>query len=172
MIQQFFSGYIPPKNCRAEGFSSGSVVKNPPANGGDMGSAPDLGRSPMPWSYWSHAPQLLSPCPRAWEPQQLSPQDLEPMLSKKRSHHKEKPINCNWRVAPVCHDRKAHPAMKTQYSSGTQSCPALCNPMDWSMPGFPVHHQLLELAQTHVHWVSDAIQPSQSSSTVSLKKIT
>ena len=39
-------------------------------------------------------------------------------------------------------------------------CVRLCNPMNLSMPGFPVHHQLLELAQTHVHWVSDAIQPS------------
>ena len=45
-------------------------------------------------------------------------------------------------------------------SSVTKSCPTLCNPMDCSTPGFPVHHQLLELAQTHVHWVSDAIQPS------------
>ena len=36
----------------------------------------------------------------------------------------------------------------------------LCNPMDCRMPGFPVHHQLLNLAQTHVHWISDAIQPS------------
>ena len=36
----------------------------------------------------------------------------------------------------------------------------LCNPMDCSTPGFPVHHQLLKLAQTHVHWVSDTIQPS------------
>ena len=36
----------------------------------------------------------------------------------------------------------------------------LCDPMDGSVPGFPVHHQLPELAQTHVHWVSDAIQPS------------
>ena len=35
-----------------------------------------------------------------------------------------------------------------------------CNPMDWRTPGFPVHHQLLELAQTHVHWFSDAMQPS------------
>ena len=47
-----------------------------------------------------------------------------------------------------------------QYSSVTQSCPTLCNPMDSSIPGFPVHHQLLELAQIHVHQVSDAIQPS------------
>ena len=45
-------------------------------------------------------------------------------------------------------------------SSVSQSCPTLCEPMDCSMPGFPVHHQLLELAQTHVHQVGDAIQPS------------
>ena len=47
-----------------------------------------------------------------------------------------------------------------QFSSVTQSCPALFNPMDCSMPGLPVHHQLLELIQTHVHRVGDAIQPS------------
>ena len=47
-----------------------------------------------------------------------------------------------------------------QFSSTTQSCPTLCNPMDCSMPGFPVHHQLPELAQTHVHWVGNSIQPS------------
>ena len=45
-------------------------------------------------------------------------------------------------------------------SSVTQSCLTLCDPKDCSMPGFPVHHQLLELAQTHVHLVGDAIQPS------------
>ena len=45
-------------------------------------------------------------------------------------------------------------------SSVTQSCPTFCDPMDCSMPGFPVHHQLLELTQTHIHQVSDAIQPS------------
>ena len=47
-----------------------------------------------------------------------------------------------------------------QFSSVAQLCPALCNPMDCSMPGFPVHHQLPELTQTHVHQVGDAIQPS------------
>ena len=41
--------------------------------------------------------------------------------------------------------------MDSQFSSVTQLCPTLCNPMDCSMPGFPVHHQLLELTQTHVH---------------------
>ena len=48
----------------------------------------------------------------------------------------------------------------TQFSSVTQSCPTLYDPMDYSRPSFPVHHQLPELAQTHVHQVSDAIQPS------------
>ena len=47
-----------------------------------------------------------------------------------------------------------------QFSSVPQSCPTLCDPMNHSMPGLPVHHQLLEFTQTHVHWVSDAIQPS------------
>ena len=47
-----------------------------------------------------------------------------------------------------------------RFSSVTQLPPTLCDPMDCSMPGFPVHHQLLELAQTHVHGVGDAIQPS------------
>ena len=47
-----------------------------------------------------------------------------------------------------------------QFSSVTQSCPTLCSPMDCSKPGFPVHQKLPELAQTHVHWVGDAIQPS------------
>ena len=47
-----------------------------------------------------------------------------------------------------------------QFSSVAQSCPTLCDPINHSMPGLPVHHQLLESTQTHVHWVVDAIQPS------------
>ena len=50
-----------------------------------------------------------------------------------------------------------------QFSSVTQSCLTLCDPMNRSMPGLPVHHQPLEPTQTHDHWVGDAIQPSQSS---------
>ena len=45
------------------------------------------------------------------------------------------------------------------HPQSVQSCLTLCDPMDYSTPGLPVHHQLLELAQTHVHWVSNAIQP-------------
>ena len=47
-----------------------------------------------------------------------------------------------------------------QFSSVTQSCPTLCDPMNCSTPGLPVHHQLPEFTQTHIHRVSDAIQPS------------
>ena len=52
--------------------------------------------------------------------------------------------------------------------SVTQSCPTLCDPMDCSTPGFPVLHHLLELAQTHVHWIGDTIQPLCSLSSPSL----
>ena len=48
------------------------------------------------------------------------------------------------------------------YCSVAQSCPTLCNPMDCSTPGFPVHHHFPEFAQTHIYWVSDAIQSSGS----------
>ena len=47
-----------------------------------------------------------------------------------------------------------------EFSSVAQSCPTLCDPMNHSMLGLPVHHQLPESTQTHVHWVNDAIQPS------------
>ena len=49
---------------------------------------------------------------------------------------------------------------RVQFSSVTQSCPTLCNPTDCSTPGFPVHYQLLEPTQTHVHHIGYAIQPS------------
>ena len=55
-----------------------------------------------------------------------------------------------------------------QFRSVTQSCPTLCNPMDRSTPGLPVHHQLLEFTQIHAHRVGDAIQPSHSLSSPSL----
>ena len=57
--------------------------------------------------------------------------------------------------------------LSVQYSLVAQSCPTLCNPMDCSTPGLPVHHQLPEFTQTHVHWVSDATQPSHPLSTPS-----
>ena len=60
----------------------------------------------------------------------------------------------------------------TLFSSVPQSCLTLCDPMECSTPGFPVHHQLLELAQTHVHPVSDATQPSHPHIIMHLSKST
>ena len=63
-------------------------------------------------------------------------------------------------------ERNPHPLtelfmmLMQHVSTVTQSCSTLCKPMDYSTPGFPVHHQLWELPQTHVHRVGDAIQPS------------
>ena len=71
----------------------------------------------------------------------------------------------SWTVAlqaPLSMDifRQEHWNGSVQFCSVSQSCPTLCDPTDCSTPGLPVHHQLLEFTQTHVHWVSDAIQPS------------
>ena len=72
-------------------------------------------------------------------------------------------IDCQWTLAPVQDQRNGNNlarAYNLQFSSVTQSCATLCYPMDCSTPGFPVHHPLLELVQTHVHRVTDAIEPS------------
>ena len=58
-------------------------------------------------------------------------------------------------------------SQSVQFSSVAQSCPILCDPMNLSTPGLPVHHQLPEFTQTHVHQVSDVIQPSHPPSSPS-----
>ena len=58
-------------------------------------------------------------------------------------------------------------SVSVQFSSVTQSCLTLCDPMNCSTPGLPVHHQLPEFTQTHIHRVSDAIQPSHPLSSAS-----
>ena len=64
--------------------------------------------------------------------------------------------------------RKGRPTTdRHQFSSVTQSCPTLCDPMNHSTPGLPVHHQLPEFTQTHVHRVHDAIQPPHPGSSPS-----
>ena len=71
------------------------MVKNPPANAGDMGSSPGLGKSHMPRGNQAHEPQLLSLRSRAREPQLLKPMHLEPVLRNRKSHCSEKPMHCN-----------------------------------------------------------------------------
>ena len=57
-------------------------------------------------------------------------------------------------------DGKNSLVISVQFSSVAQSCPTLCDPMNHSKPGLPIHHQLPESTKTHVHWVDDATQPS------------
>ena len=113
--------------------------KKSACNAGDLGSIPGLGRSPG----GGHGNPLQYSC-------------LENSMDRG-----------SWRA--IVHGvtksltglkRPSSSSSRLQFSPVAQSCPTLSNPMDCSMPGFPVHHQLPELAQTHVHWVSDAIQPS------------
>ena len=75
------------------------------------------------------------------------------MGSKRISCLLESPVELNT-------ERKPKAQFLFQFSSVTQLCPTLFNPMDCSIPGFPIHHQLLELAHTHSHQVGDAIQSS------------
>ena len=63
--------------------------------------------------------------------------------------------------------KTTRPFSSVQFSSVAQSCPTLCDPMNRSTSGLPVHHQLPEFPQTHVHRVSDAIQPSHPQSSCS-----
>ena len=60
----------------------------------------------------------------------------------------------------IIYGNEDHGIWSNQFISVTQSCLILCDPRDCSTPGLPVHHQILKFTQTHVHWVSDAVQPS------------
>ena len=65
-----------------------------------------------------------------------------------------------YKIFKIKRNQINHKVLTIQFSSVTESCLTLCDPMDCSIPGLPVHHQLLEFTQTHVHRVSDAVQPS------------
>ena len=74
-------------------------------------------------------------------------------------------MSCFWSGTPTAlllmiSSKETLVLRQLQFSSVTQSCPTLCNPIDCSMPGLPVHHQLPEFTQTYVHRVGDAIQSS------------
>ena len=68
-------------------------------------------------------------------------------------------LPCKWVLYCVTHQGSPYKT-SVQFSSVAQSCPTLCGPMNRSTPGLPVHHQLPESTQTHVHRVGDTIQPS------------
>ena len=148
------------------------MVKNPPANAGDardLGSTPGSGRSPgegngNPLQYSC----LENPVDRgAWWAAVCGVAQSRTWLKRLSSSSQyfclknSMDRGASW--ATVWVTKRHNWATNThisQFSSVTQSCPTLSNPMDCSKPGFPVHHQLLEIAQIHVHWIGDAIQPS------------
>ena len=84
---------------------------------------------------------------------------LLPLTRKRLVKSSEKPPSLpSLFTFPATHSSESSAII--QFSSLTHSFPTLWDPMDCSTPGFPVHLQFLKLAQIHVHWVSDAIQPS------------
>ena len=66
----------------------------------------------------------------------------------------------HWMITHISLTPESISFLHTQFSSVAQSCSTLCDPMNLSMPGLPVYHQLLEFTQTYIHRVGDAIQPS------------
>ena len=81
---------------------------------------------------------------------------------------KQKSLNILWSTKFTDHQLLAQLKRDCCYCSIAKSGPTFCNPLDCSLPGFPVLHHLLGFAQTHFHWVSDAIQPSHPLSPSSL----
>ena len=136
------------------GFPGGSVVKNSPANAGDLGSIPYRGRSHKLQNIKAPVLQLLSLCSRACSLQQEKPLQWEACAPQLENSP------CFLQLEKACmQKRRSRAAIRSdQISRSVMSDSS--SPMNRSMPGLPDHHQLPEFTQTHVHRVSDAIQPS------------
>ena len=89
--------------------------------------------------------------PHRWIHSRIMVPHNSPRVESKTAWRVDVDRNRTWLLQPLS---------SVQFSSVTQSCPTLCDPLDCSTPGFLVHHQLPELTQTYIHRVGDAIQPS------------
>ena len=87
----------------------------------------------------------------------VSKEELKSLLIRVNEESEKAGLQLNIQKTKIV---PSSPISSVPFSSVAQSCPTLCDPMNRSMPGLPVHHQLLEFTQPHVHRVSDAIQPS------------
>ena len=95
-----------------------------------------------------------------------SEEELKSLLMKMKEECEKVGLKLNIQKAKD-HGIWSHQLSSVQFSSVVQSCPTLCDPMNRSTPGLPVYHQLPEFTQTHVHRVSDTIQPSHPQSSPS-----
>ena len=86
-----------------------------------------------------------------------SKEELKSLLMKVKEESEKVGLKLNIQKTKIM---ATGPITSVQFSSVAQSCPTLCDPMNRSTPGLPVHHQLPEFTQTHLHRVSDATQPS------------
>ena len=86
-----------------------------------------------------------------------SEEELKSLLMKVKEESEKVGLKLNVQKTKIV---ASSPISSVQFSSVAQSCPTLCDPINCSTPGLPVHHQLLEFTQIHVHQVGDAIQPS------------
>ena len=86
-----------------------------------------------------------------------SEEELNSLLMKVKEESEKVGLKLNIQKTKIM---ESGPISSVQFSSVTQACLTLWDPMNHSSPGLPVHHQLPEFTQTHVHWVGDAIQPS------------
>ena len=136
-----------------KGFPRSSVGKQSACDTGDPGSIPGMGRSPgegngNPLQYSC----LENPMNRGgWQ---------VAVHGVTRVRHDLATNTFTFSLSITLADSINIIHTSVQFSSVAQSCPTLCHPVNRSTPGLPVHHQLLELTQTHIHRVSDAIQPS------------
>ena len=152
------------------GFPGGSDDKESACHSGDPGSIPGSGRSPggrhgNPLQYSClENPMDRGTCQATVRGVTKSQTWLKWLSTHTRIVNKWCCDNwfSNWGEgkATVLLDLYLLPS--GQFSSVAQSCPTLCDPMNRSTPGLPVHHQLPEFTQTHVHQIGDAIQPSHS----------
>ena len=120
-------------------------------------------RRPLTTQHTHHAVQ--PPRPLVPNPKELKtsvPAKTCSWMSRQLIHHGQhgKPSGCPSVGAWAPSRSTSDDGLTGQFCSAAQSCLTLCDPMDCSTPGLPVHHQLTEFTQTHVHRVGDAIQPS------------
>ena len=147
------------------GFPGGSVLKNLPGNAGDLGSASGLGRSPgggqgNPLQYSCQENPHEQSSLVGYSPWGCKESDTTEQLSTAHVLAIPKPLSLKSRIEQISKHIVHNFVVIVYLLSSVQLYLTLCDPMDCSTPDFPVHHQLPELAQIHVHQVGDAIQPS------------